>query len=220
MAYSPHALVEFRGIWTDSEAANESWAFGIRVMRSGGGKLNSPDAYIGDINGPIATWWATAASTMCSRAKLTTLKVNNINPDGKYADPVTHFHDYGAGIGGLTTHAVPGDMSTVWSWSTSFQSRGPGSRGRVYPPNCGPGPSSAFYISTANQTAGLTAAKALLSLLSVNSDGDSHLIIPIIASKVNGNTQKIDTVRVGRVIDVQRKRRRQVSESYATSTWP
>jgi hypothetical protein len=220
VSFGPHALCEISGDWTDSDSSREVWTFGLRVIRSGGGHLNDPDAYIGDCYAALSAWFSNVNNQISAKARLRTLKVNNINPDGTYVDPTTHFHDYGAGVVGGAAALHPSDMSLVYSWGTSAQSRGPGARGRVYPPNPTIAMATAFSISSANQTVAVNAAKALLTVFARDSDGDGHLINPVIASRINGKINVIDQVKVGLVYDVQRRRRNRIAESYALSTYP
>lgn len=220
MPFAPHALVQLQGGYNTTDAPKEVWTMGIRVRRTGTtGFLSAPDAYLADIQAGISSWFSTTAHQISNRAVLKLLKVNNINADGHYVDTVTHQHDYGAGIAGGITPTCSADNSLVYTWTTD-SSRGLAHIGRVYPPNNTITISGAVSVSTADVTVAVSAAKALLSVLNINSDGDSTLVRPVICSKKDASYKVITGVKVGSVYDTQRRRRNRAPEVYGVSVWP
>src|SRR5690242_4004154 len=151
--YGPHALIAFAGDWATSDGTGEVWQFGLRVVEgTPGGFLCDPqgfcDALAGTASTGVRSWFALAANGMSTNARLRLLKVNNINPDGTYHEPLTHLHDYGAGITGGSAQTMDGICSLAYTWETNVVSRGPGSRGRIYPPNPTYGLNGAFTVTT------------------------------------------------------------------------
>ena len=223
MPYGAHALVALQGDWASSDGANEVWQFGVRVTEgSGGGFLQDPQGYCGALATPISTWFAAATSGMSAFARLRMLKVNNINPDGSYADPVTHLHDYGAGVTGGVPAVQDHVLSLAYSWTTNAVSRGPGARGRVYPPNPTYTLNGAFTVTNADVDKALAAAKALLNAIGAAPTGGDldHAAFPCIASKTDGTRHPINNVSVDSVYDVQRRRKNRLTAVRHSSVWP
>lgn len=221
MAYPGHAYVSLDGDWTTSDASDEVWQFGIRVRGNTGapdnGFLQGPQAYCDAIATGIGTWFSNSGHQMANTARLRMLKVNNIGPDGKYRDPTTHQHDYGSGIVGANGINGSGILSTAYSFQGSDISRGPGARGRCYPPNVSILAGASFTTSTAQANVHLAAALALLEILTIDEPTGGALVRPFIVSKGTpasggvGRSQTISRVSVDTVIDVQRRRKNRVT---------
>src|SRR5690242_9263100 len=194
--FPKHALVAFQGDWATADATGEVWQFGVRVSTGDphGDWLSDPQAYCAAIATPIATWFGAASTGMVSSARLRTLKVNNINPDGSYADPNTHLHDYGAGVFGAAAPVGDMAMSLAITWESNEVSRGPGARGRIYPPNAGYGMNGAFTVTNASATAAANAGKALLNLLLAQNDAAGFLVTPVISSRTSARAYGIGHV--------------------------
>jgi hypothetical protein len=111
-------------------------------------------------------------------------------------------------------------MSIVWSYGSNEISRGPSSRGRSYPVNPTSSRTGAFSIGSTQQAAQLAAAKSFLSIFLRDSDGDAHLVEPVMVSSLGGPARVIQNVRVGAVFDVQRRRRNRVAENYVAGAFP
>ena len=219
MAYPAHALVALCGDYTASALAGEVWQFGVRVvaLSEPPGFLADPQAYADGIATDLGTWFE-AVPGIPSYAQLLTVKVNNIDPDGTYHDPVTHQHEYSTPPVGSSSTSFPPQLTIVWSWGTDI-SRGPASRGRVYTPNAGIAYSTGGIISTVAQNNQLDAAKGLLTVLGNQEDTGGVLVSPSVVSSM-GARRGILSVRVGAVVDTQRRRRNRLPENYVVSDWP
>lgn len=220
MAYQPHTLIAFGGSLADVGAADEIWECTVRVISPGGSGLPLSDAagYMGQVAGPLQTWFTTPAVGMSSKSTLAWLKVNNIAADGTYsAAGGTNVHDYSPPQNGGSTaaQAAPAFCSLALSWTTNRR-RPPGAFGRIYPPNFNY-PMGGSAVSSASQTAAVGAAVALLDVLR-NCDG-SLGAIPVIASRVNATNTEITGCRVGNIYDVQRRRKNAVPETYQAEAW-
>ena len=222
MAFAKHFYVAICGNWgSDVAGVHEVWQFGIRMDTGAptGHWHPDPQGYANAIGNPIATWFAAATTGMANVARLQIVKVNNINPDGTYADNTTHqFVVGGAGTAGGKTIVEPGYNSLAWTWETDI-GRGPGSRGRVYPPNPTFTLLNAFAIQTTDQTAQLTAAKALLNLLIAAQVGGVG-VSPVVCSKTTGAVGTIKAVSVDNILDVQRRRKNRAVSARSRSVWP
>jgi hypothetical protein len=105
------------------------------------------------------------------------------------------------------------------SWTTA-QNRGPGHTGRIYPPLAlqtlsGGG----FTISSTTQDAINQTGKELLNVLATP-DGTDASIVPIVVSAVDASWRPITGVRCGSVLDMQRRRKEQLTETYRAVAWP
>lgn len=219
MAYAPHYLVSFGGA-LDPQADgswNEVWQCGIRGLFET--DIVTPDVWLAGRGTALATWFGTASNKMHPLSRLEWIKCNGIGPDGKYVDP-THPHTYSVvpTIGASADRSNNIDSSACWSWTTA-NLRGRAHTGRIYmPTGCNVPALGAQVMTVAGQTGMVTAAKALLTLLHTT-EGD-HTFTPGVFSKVDASHLDITGVRVGRVIDVQRRRRNKITENYASSVWP
>lgn len=219
MAYPRHALVTFGGTVVGSASTeDEIWQCGVRLDGDDSGFLSDPDSYLSDIATPLETWYAASSSVMRGDSHLKWVKANNIAADGTYADPVTHVHDYATPVaGGAAAGPMPAMLTCCFSWVTAA-ARGPAHTGRIYPPVWLPATSSEI-ISDANRTSYANSGKDLLLVLA---NGFADVFgQPSVVSKVGiGYKRHITGVRVGSVIDVQRRRKNALPEVYSSVAFP
>lgn len=219
MGFLPHALVQFGGTLAALSGPSEIWSCGIRVTKpvpgGGGGYLDDPQAVANALAGPLATWFGTAANGMSADASLKFLKVNNIDPNGHYADSSTHQAASITRSGGGTPVA-PSFCSIALTLESNV-SRGHAHRGRIYLPNYCYTPIGA-QISSADVAKVLAAGKALLTLLQSPVAG-SVLTTPVICSKLGaGTTRVIDHLSVDNVYDYQSRRKDRLSATRTTGS--
>lgn len=158
-------------------------------------------------------------------AKLTTVKVNEINEQGHYASQSTTYHDWVTpvpGTGGL--NATPPQVACAVTLRTALR-RGPGANGRFYLPL------PALSLDANGQMAAATAqayadaagtmlngvATALGGRLVVASQGTSPLRKTPATTIIPPAHVPVTRVEVGRVYDTQRRRRSDLLEAYALS---
>lgn len=120
--------------------------------------------------------------------------------------------------GTITGNPMPLQIARVFSWNTSRP--GPKGKGRMYVPGS---PSSdagvGGLLSTAHATSLANDAKNLLTTLSNSGGGDFNWwVTPIVTGKPYEQYATINQVRVGRALDTQRRRRRNIDEGYVTVT--
>ena len=210
MAYTPHVLVAIGGSWVND--TNEVWECTVRLQANGGGgDTLDPDAYLAAIATPLKTWFTTVATHMSNAATLAWVKANHVGADGNYVDPTTtHVHDYSpVGVGGLGQYS-PGFCSLAYTWETA-NARGPGHRGRIYPPNCTwVTDSSAFKVTAADATTNATNGAGLLAVLKNTASAPGLHGTPVVASKVNGAIIPITGCTSDNVYDVQNRRKNRI----------
>jgi hypothetical protein len=216
--YGPHCRVSFGGpLGTEGEI----WNCNVSVAQTTSGPFTP--AFVSDLEGyldlikpKLSAWWSAVGSANASDAKLAYVKANNIDPDGSYHDKgITHQRDYNPAVAGGQSRNFPQILSVALSWKTNAVTRGPGANGRIYPPN-GLGSSSSMRISAGNQATYVAAGIALLTALT--KIDAPPLIVPCIAS-TKGQSYAITKVRVGDVLDVQRRRKNQLAETYVSGAF-
>jgi hypothetical protein len=184
----------------------------------------SIDGILADIAGTLSTWFTstTNGKSFPNDVTLEWVKLNNIAPTGKYNNPA-HPHVYyypSARTGPVASGGlVPWYMSPAYTFTTAL-SRGPGSHGRAFLP-VGVGSAHSPIMDSTTQSALITHAKAMLNAIrrAPSGAGAGDGVIPVVASS-RGVTQPITGVRIGNVIDVQRRRRNAWAETYVAATYP
>lgn len=227
MVWAPHTLVSWGGQLWDASSGGSSldvWSNNVRVAKAAegatpDGPLSDPAAYMASIATPLSNWYTSSYAQISSWCSLDWLKVNNIGSDGKYSDEsTTNVHDYTSPPRGDEDPHGPGFTCCALSWTTAIV-RGPACRGRIYPPNNCWASTGGIRVDGTYQGLLVTGAQHLLTLLAAGVSG-SDVALPVVASSKNAAIQGITGVRVGNVIDVQRRRKNAVTEEYASGVWP
>lgn len=220
MAYAPHDKFVMGGLLTGGPAT-EIWACSINgtLLKSGTIVQADYDAWLTDVAAGLMTWYAASTSRMRSDSTLTYAKLNAIGPDGKYAHPTTPHTKLLTSTAGGVGPVLPDFVTLAWSWKDTSHV-GPASNGRIYPPN-----SLATYatgsttVTSGELTAQVTAAKNLLNAISQTYTGGLEFVPGLFSSK-GAATGAILQIRVGNVLDVQRRRKNKFPETYSTTTYP
>lgn len=210
MVYSePHQYVTFIG---DGWAGTEIWQFGLRLR---GGLVTPTDAQMA----ALATAGANlikqnGACQFTNRIRLTSVKHARIDVDGKYFpafDAEEYFLPTPAVGMSTTAHLLP--QSTHVVSLTTDRNRGFASRGRIFPPpqSLNLDPDGRVPAATAEFQRDLY--KSFFQ--AVNAVGIGT--IGIFSAVGQGTTRTVTGVRVGRVVDTQRRRRSALAEEHVTA---
>jgi hypothetical protein len=220
VSYTPHILVTMGGSLSEVGATDEIWQIGVRGINPAAtpstgtvpGSTNL-EAMLGEqaVLPGVSGWFTAGSSFNANTAHLGWMKAAFINGAGAYAAAPEIF-DFGTGPVGGGTPTMPSFCSICYSWTTG-KSFGYARTGRVYPPNFCMPVAAGSSISGANAAALANAAKVLIDRLTVS--GSDYQFEPHVMSKTGGVHNKITGVRVGNIIDVQRKRKNAVSETYS-----
>lgn len=216
MAYAKHARIELVGSWVDEAA--EVWASTLHVTQFGSDWLDDPDDYISEITSALHDWWVSEAAGISSLATLETLKVNNINPDGTYAEAITHLHDFAQPLVGFAAPKGPQFCSVVFSYDSGIK-RGFAARGRSYLPNCTRALSTAMRFSDADAAFELVAANGFLDVFR-NVTSDSNRATPVLVSKHAAEIRSISGVSVDNIFDVQSRRKNRIAGTRFSAAYP
>lgn len=193
----------------------EEFSFGFRINNTDPPVQADVDALVS----ATQTFWNTAGMGIDSQHSLIGIKLapigtNGLYPPGEDAVEALITPDPGPGAGG--NHWAP--QCTMCVTTTTAVPRGLAAMGRFYLPSmtgaisaAGRAPSGLnTSIASATQTWFNAINTATLGAISVFSKGN--------AATPGGAVHSVTGVRVGDVIDTQRRRRRQLVESYATAT--
>lgn len=151
-------------------------------------------------------------ATSSSRAKLDSIKLNEIGPNGRYVRPITVEKQYATServSGGANFDNYPAQVALAVTLRTDVR-RGPASRGRFYIPYPGQPIGGDGLISAAVQDTAAGYCKTLLDQLNAAGGWDV-----CVASDVGtGAFRRVMTVELGRRFDVIRSRGASLPESY------
>lgn len=197
-----------RLVWGGKLFTTESWSCSLHVNSTPGLNIAASN-----FQAAFVAWMGRASSTLNPAASLDFVKFNTINPvTGRYTLPFSNelvSPNLAVGAGSVSH----GQLALCISTSTAV-ARGRGHAGRFY------SPAGAFGTDVATGLINATAAgAALTSALSLCRDintivgAGSSLVV---FSKRAQTVTTITGLRVGRVMDTMRSRRRSLDESYVS----
>lgn len=219
MAYPAHALVQFGGTIASSVGTPEIWACGVRVVgdASTGGFLGDPATALANLIVPLKNWYTLSSTGMDPRAQLTFAKVNNIGPDGKYADQVVHTATISQAPGNGVVSNIPAFLSVAMTWETGV-SRGLAHRGRVFPPNATYLVTDDAHIADADRAKVVNAGIGLLQAISTGvAQAPTFKMVPAVVSS-RGAWHRITGVSADNIYDVQRRRKNRLASTRSPIT--
>jgi hypothetical protein len=212
----PYAEPHIHLTWGGTLFGVETWSNGLRISHP---QPDSPELmlgwaqnYIDEATEAITTWWKTGNLVSNSRAFLTWVKMQPVGTDGRYLAG----QDTNERL--LTTPGEPGSgsvqpaqLAIVHTLLTS-RPRGLGSHGRIYVP-CGYDVQNdgLMFPTDCGNMAQVT-ANLIQALASMDNPG---LGTNVQVMSTRGISATVERVGVGRVIDTQRRRRRNLPEEYA-----
>jgi hypothetical protein len=218
----------------DSYSAAERWQFGLRL--SDGGVSNQVTAEA--ISDDVEAWWRGAAPYIAgtdqflstNTHRLTECKVARIQQDGTYPDnDPSYSHFFLPPIVGQVVHSdFQIAQESVAVTLTTALPRGYASKGRIYlPPSYHYAPAADGLLTVADATALANSVRKLINAINANTVVGNVMIyskgkgVPSYNQARNrieytwpnaGASQVVTGVRVGRVVDTQRRRRRSLAE--------
>jgi len=202
--------------WGGKLPGGESWSVGMRLRRKTGIAVEADGAScLAVASGPVAAFHARATTKINEAAKLSFVKANTINVDGRYVGSGTNetvFPDIGGAMG---SPIFPNQVAMAATLETGF-SRGPAHRGRIYLPMPSIVMDGNGTISAASAIDVTTSCNTLLTQLH---DALGALAAPyevaVFSRKAGAaGNRRVTEFRVGRVLDTQRRRRRSLVEDY------
>lgn len=201
----------------------DKWNCSLSIVPSALGELGMPTVSQGTIDAVatvVSTWFQNGTTTglsALSSISLTSIKLNRIGTDGRYADPVAMEKVYTPAVAGTASGNVAPQLTMVGTLRTRLE-RGRGSKGRFYmPPNA-----TIAGISTDGRVTAVNAgvlAQAVATLVrNINSQYTAIGRVGVASDAGTGVFEHVTKVSVGRVVDTQRSRRSSFPEEYAHVT--
>jgi len=158
------------------------------------------------------------AANLSGKVELRSIKVSPINASGLVVEDRTAIGTYVTPPTGIRSdHLLPLQTSAVVSWVTPVIGRR--GRGRIYlpPATTGEVDGDGLYLDT-RQAGTLDGAVAFLEGCAITpTGGGNHWALPIVTGSPWTAYGIIGAVRVGNVLDTQRRRRRQLVETYVSA---
>lgn len=229
MAYSPgpwdrdHGYLQFGG----KLPGNETWSCGFRMSATEGTVIGGEntggwdmDELVDHYVTAITAWFSNANAHIHPSCKLQFVKFNKINQSGHYIEPTTTervFTDVPGGGGQIGSVLYPNQVALAITLTTAVN-RGPAHAGRIYSPMpcMAVGADGLITIAAADYVR--TGFRTLLEAISDAPGLDTVEGAPdvVVMSRKQGApiTRRVTGIRVGRVLDTQRRRRRSLPESY------
>lgn len=214
-------------VWGGTLPGGEQWTNSLRMAETEN-SIGTNDAAGWDVaellahySEKIKTHHANSAAYISARAKLTFVKFNRVDINGHYIDGTTFIDSFAPIVGGATDVNYPNQICIVVTLTTDV-SRGPASKGRIFVPL----PVAAVgatdgIISEAAATSIAGAHKTFFEAIS-DTPGVDVATVPglCVMSKVGTGvkTRRVTGLRVGRVLDTQRRRRNAMGENYVLAT--
>lgn len=213
--------------WGGTLPGNEIWSCGLRLgalSNSTGGAFD----YEGDEVDTLLDYYVTkitafhqrVLSMISSRAKLEFVKLNKIAVDGHYADQGnSHVRFINPPVaGGGPASAPPNQVALALTLTTDVQ-RGPANKGRIYIPLPTCTVTDNGMITPEEATVIMHSFRTLLEDISDTPgiDDDATPDVLVMSRKAGSPAARYVTgVRVGRVLDTQRRRRNALKENYVS----
>ena len=189
----------------------DRWQFGLRFADTVPGPPTT-QAQVEACEAPVRAWYSSVNSNFAAGSSLDMIKLAQIGVDGKYPAGTD-------AVEAVISPTISGASSTAATWPqlsfvvslTTLLPRGRGHIGRVYLPPCSHAIApNGSKIPTATVDAWLGTFRTMV--LALNAIGFGQLSV---MGKTGSGTEQIVTgFRGGVVMDTQRRRRRQIPDTY------
>lgn len=214
MTYQGHIRITFSGVLGANSPEPETFSFGL----SADAPVDLTQAQNDQVAAAAVTMFSAATTKIASYARLTLVKSAAIGTDGKYIN-LKPIETVVSAYGGAGTPIMPAQVALAVSLGTATRNV----RGRYYlPPVAVILSASTLAMDQATRNAIL--ANQVTFLNAVNQavgggvDGGNPVVV---ASSVGiGVNARVNSVRVGLVLDTMRSRRRNLVEAYAQTAIP
>jgi hypothetical protein len=214
--YGPHLRVQVSGVLGPAGSAWEIFSWGFAIGGGSGG-LQVAENALSDVCDDVISYWQDPAALVSVFARITSIKIADVQPDGKWRNGVATYERTSPGIpggsqgaGGTLTHAP--QVALAVTLRTAINS--PRTRGRFFlplPTATVPGGSG---LMDSGQATGVAERTATLFTQVNNQPGfDNNGNVVVVASTFGAITP-VTSVSVGRVLDTITSRRNALKESY------
>jgi hypothetical protein len=207
----------------------EQWSTGLYVGAVDADVSNPTQAFADAVRTAWTTFFQSTGSGIGTSWKTDQVKVAQVGTDGKTNLSNVIYAPYGTAIAGTNGIVVyPAQISLVASLENSG-ARGLGAKGRMYLPGVSFVTQGNGVITTANALSCAQAVKALIDSINAAAPAGERVILASQGRRVkqpDGSyaitpgtavNSLVNRVRVGTVLDTQRRRRNQLVESYQSA---
>ena len=211
MPYLPHIRVTALG---GLAGVTERFSYGLNLAGEGSiPTIAGNTALWDDMAADFIAFHSSAGANIAPAARLLEVKFAAIGVDGKYLED-SYISPIAGTNGGATTspYVLP---QTAMAVSLNSSRRGASGKGRFYVPMFSGTVVAASLLCVATDAQGLAVAAAtLVSALNDQPGIDPFPQLRVVIASTKGVVSPVESIRVGRVIDTMRSRRRQMPESY------
>lgn len=214
---APFMKVTWGGTFDGEE---EIWTNGLNFPIGDGVEADPQvvlDATITNVAATIQAWHTNSDTGISNRCRLEWIKYATIGTDGRYIGDAA-IYDYPAPVNG----GSPGSIETQRSLCLSFKTaerRGAGANGRIFVPAFRLGVATNGRLGTSDQADFLAAGRTFI--LNMNTEIQPGLpgsAVSVMSNVGSGSEHEVLRVRVGDVIDSQRRRKNKMLENYIENT--
>lgn len=199
----------FRLVCSGTLVGSETFSYGIS-LRKEFTTGSAPDEVPAGVVDAVTAFHSNANLGIGSQAVLTTIKFNEIDVDGRYANSgETVLHELDPGVAGTGNTSMPPQVALAITLRTA-KTRGRAHAGRFYIPRIAGAIDSDGRLSAA--LAAQTAGIATTFLDSLNTALEGIARVAVLSDVGLGAVNDVTHVEVGRVLDTMRSRRRSLDE--------
>lgn len=226
MAYAnAHVKVTIFG---DMFGGAEEWSTGFHMgsAEEGAGNFGVDSDWLNTCLAAWQTYWGNSVHGHHGVYRTLGIKAGIVLPTGKYDLSNIVTRTYGAPVPGGNPNVTlfPPQISLVASLESANR-RDLGGKGRMFLPGVGFGISAAGVIDSGAQNAIATGIRTFFDTIEDAAGSPGYVMIASQGRKTADGTvtappvnRRVTNVRVGNVYDTQRRRRNQLSETYANAT--
>ena len=200
----------------------EEWSTGFFLGEESADAVGMEQAGLDQIRDAWATFFSATGSQINSSYRFTQAKCAPIDGNGfTVQNEVLYSVPSGTVAGGVATNTLPGQCALV-ATLLSDRPRGKASKGRMYLPGYSGGMLSTGKINTTMTGTIADGLKTFFDSFAADADVPDELILAAkgtgVAPQLTAQNDYVQTIRVGDVVDTQRRRRNGLTESYTTRT--
>jgi hypothetical protein len=224
MSYVPDVFDREHGVlvWGGTLPGGETWSNSLRFAETQEVTPPANDAagwdvqeFLDHFTDVIKAHHANGGAMISNRCMLNFVKFNRVDIHGKYIDPTTFVNVFANIAGGVSGNVHPNQVTIAVTLTTDV-TRGPANRGRIYAPMpaCAVADTGLISVGDAQNIRDRYAQ----FITDLNDTPGLDLTDPnaVVMSRKSGApaTRLITGVAVGRALDTQRRRRRNLVENY------
>jgi hypothetical protein len=211
-------------LFGDMFGGNEIWTTGFSLGQTNGGDEDQAptEAEAQAIAEAFRSMWVLSTNSFSSSYRFTGVKVAHVNTLGKSDTALTRFYNLPTQAAGPTTSNTPLAQAALVVTLQTLKQRGRGSKGRMYLPGLAEPVGTDGKLATTNVTRVANQMKIFFD--AVNASAAVPGVVVLNSAEVAGTPYKapemnrVASVKVGNVVDTQRRRRNKLVEQYQLAT--